>query len=127
MNLIKAKTSMFLCQYNSAVTYFKSYMDENPSMPFNKDELNLITEAYNNLLDVKRNCIMQLNAYIIETLENDTEEYRLALFSMLDEKQKDFIDICIEIIDIINNNLLQNVEDIQEKVFLYKMKGDYSR
>jgi len=125
-NLIKAKTSMALGQYNSAIKYFKEYMDENPHIPFSKEVFNLLSEAYNNLSNDKRNCIRELEAYL-ESIQDSDRERILAITSLLDETKSDLILICTEVVTIIDNNLLTKVEGVREKVLIYNMKGVYYR
>lgn len=125
-SLIKANTLMAFGQYNSAIKYFKAYMDEEPYLPLSKEVLNLLSEAYNKLSEDKRNCIRGLEAYI-ESLEDSDRDCKIAITSLLHENRNDLIAICTEIVDIINNNLLRYVEGIREKVSIYNMKGDYCR
>jgi len=125
-SLIKANTSMALGQYNSAIKYFKAYMDELPHIPLSKEEFNLLSEAYNHLSNDKRNCIRELEAYL-ESLQDSDLERIVAIASLLDETRNDLISICTEVVNIIDNNLLNKVEEIREKVLIYNMKGVYCR
>lgn len=125
MNLLKAKTSISFKQYDSAIEYFKTYMNENPDVALNKEELNSLSKAYKYILNEKRSCIRKVKTY--SEFEIKSEEYKMALSSLVNEMRNKCISICTEVIDIINENLLQNVKNIREKVLIYKMKGDYNR
>jgi len=70
-SLIKANTSMALGQYSSAIKYFKAYMDESPRVPLSKEVFKLLSEAYNNLSNDKRNCIRELEAYLESLQDSD--------------------------------------------------------
>jgi len=118
---------MALGQYSTAAKYFKAYMDENPHIPLNKEVLNQLYEAYNNLSNDKRNCICELESYLELLQDSDDQERIVAVTSLLDETRNDLNSICTEIINIINNNLLVYVEEIREKVLIYNMKGIYCR
>jgi len=123
---MKANTSMALGQYNTAIKYFKAYMDENPHIPLSKEVFNQLSEAYNNLSNDKRNCIRELESYLGSLLDSDQERI-VAITSLLDETRNDLISICTEVVNIINNNLLLYVKEIREKVLIYNMKGIYCR
>ncbi|CAI6344844.1 unnamed protein product [Macrosiphum euphorbiae] len=125
-SLIKANTSMALGQYNSAIKYFKAYLDELPDIPLIKEVFNLLSEAYNHLSYDKRNCIRELEAYLESLQDSDLERIE-AITSLLDETRNDLISICTEVVNIIDNHLLEKVEGIREKVLIYNMKGDYYR
>jgi len=123
-SLIKVNTSMALGQYNSAIKYFKAYMDEFPHIPLSKEVFYLLSEAYNHLSNNKRYCIRELEAYM-ESLQNSDQECIVAIASLLDETRNDLISICTEVVDIIDYNLLNKVEGTREKVLFYNMKGVY--
>jgi len=125
-SLIKAYTSMALGQYDSAIRYFKAYMDKLPYVPLSKEVFSLLSEAYNNLSYDKRNCIRELEAYLESLQESDLERIE-AIASLLDEAKNDLISICTEAINIIDNHLLETVKEIGVKVLIYNMKGNYYR
>ncbi|XP_060867555.1 14-3-3 protein gamma-like [Metopolophium dirhodum] len=125
-SLIKANTSMALGQYNSAIRYFKAYMDESPHIPLSKEVFNLLSEAYSNLSSDKRNCIRELEAYLESLQDSDLERIE-AIASLLDETRNDLISICTEVVNIIDNHLLEKVKEIGVKVLIYNMKGNYYR
>lgn len=126
MSLTKAKISMNLKQYTSAVKYFKEYLAEERCRPLNAEELGLLSEAYNYFLDEKRNCILELEAYLHSFNPEDGHSNE-AIYSMLDDMRNDLIAICTDIVDVINDKLLWSMEGTLERVFIYKMKGDFCR
>jgi len=125
-SLIKANISMALGQYNSAIKYFKAYMDEEPHTPISREVLNLLSEACNKISNDKRICIRELETYLTSIDDSDRERI-VAITSLLDETRNDLITICTKVIYIIDNNLLNNVEEIRQKVLIYNMKGVYYR
>ncbi|XP_026807391.1 14-3-3 protein gamma-like [Rhopalosiphum maidis] len=125
-SLIKANTLMALGEYNSAIQYYKAYMDEEPHIPLSKEVLKLLSVAYNKLSNDNRYYIRELEAYL-ESLQGGDQERTEVITSLLDEIRNDLIAICTEVINIIDNNLLKNVKEIREKVLIYNMKGVYYR
>lgn len=124
MSLIKAKISMIHEEYERAVQYFKMYLDEEPSTPLSEDELSWLANAYDHLVHYKLNSIAVLNDS--DWCEEDYEKEQIS--SIIDEIRDELIAICADIIDIVDNNFLQNLKiSTREKVYVYKIKGDFLR
>jgi len=125
-SLIKANTLMALGEYNSAIKYFKAYMDEEPHIPLSKEVLQVLSKAYNKLSNDNRYYIRELEAYL-ESLQGGNQERIEAITSLLDETRNDLIAICTEVVNIIDNNLIKNMNETRERVLIYNMKGVYYR
>lgn len=123
-NLIKAERAMALRQYNKVITYFKMYMNQEPLMPLNEKELNMLTDAFKNILDNKRYIMGKPKAYF-ESFEINDEEYRMHVSLTLNKLRNDVIAVCTDAINIINGNLIFNYRNTRESVIIYMMKGDY--
>ena len=92
----------------------------------NTQERNLLSTAYKNAASKIRNSLRIVQNY--EIPENSSnfqsktillEKYRLQVHSELKN-------LCFDAIETVKN-LLNNIEDNETKVFLYKMKADYYR
>lgn len=86
------------------------------------EERNLLSVAYKNVVGARRASWRVLHS--IEQKETDrranVESYRTAV-------EKELSEICGEILTLIQNTLIKHSVESEERVFYYKMKGDYHR
>lgn len=110
-------------QYDEAVKYFKTYLNEEQRTRLSEEQLNWYANAYR-VVQNKRDHMMEFEDSV--QYEEDYERERNS--SMLDDVRDELIEICADVVGLVDSSLLQNVEiSTREKVFAYKIKGDFLR
>jgi len=91
------------------------------------EERNLLSVAYKNVIGARR-----ASWRIISSIEqkeeskgNDTHVKRIKEYR--EKVEKELTDICSDILQILDKNLIAHATSSDSKVFYYKMKGDYHR
>jgi len=93
------------------------------------EERNLLSVAYKNVIGARR-----ASWRIISSIEQKTETKHGDMESKLNmikeyrkTVEKELIDVCHDVLDIIDKQLIPNAQGGESKVFYHKMKGDYYR
>jgi 14-3-3 protein epsilon len=90
------------------------------------EERNLLSVAYKNLIGARRASWRIITN--IESKEESRSDNRMALIKKYrSQVEKELRDICQDILDLLDKNLLPNAASGESKVFYLKMKGDYHR
>jgi 14-3-3 protein epsilon len=91
------------------------------------EERNLLSVAYKNLIGARR-ASWRIITNIESKEENKSENNKMALIKKYrSQVEKELRDICQDILDLLDKNLLANAASGESKVFYLKMKGDYHR
>jgi len=91
------------------------------------EERNLLSVAYKNLIGARR-ASWRIITNIESKEENKSESSKIALTKKYrSQVEKELRDICQDILDLLDKNLLPNAASGESKVFYLKMKGDYHR
>jgi 14-3-3 protein epsilon len=91
------------------------------------EERNLLSVAYKNLIGARR-ASWRIVTNIESKEESKSENSKLALTKKYrSQVEKELRDICQDILDLLDKNLLPNAASGESKVFYLKMKGDYHR
>jgi len=91
------------------------------------EERNLLSVAYKNVVGSRR-ASLRIIASIEQKEESRGKEDRLVKVREYRKKvEKELTDICSEILDVLDKNLIPSSSTAESKVFYYKMKGDYHR
>jgi 14-3-3 protein epsilon len=91
------------------------------------EERNLLSVAYKNLIGARR-ASWRIITNIESKEENKSENSKTALIKKYrSQVEKELRDICQDILDLLDKNLLANAASGESKVFYLKMKGDYHR
>jgi len=91
------------------------------------EERNLLSVAYKNLIGARR-ASWRIITNIESKEENKSENSKMALTKKYrSQVEKELRDICQDILDLLDKNLLPNAASGESKVFYLKMKGDYHR
>ena len=105
------------------------YMEEivkNKKEDLTIEERNILSSAYKNCVSARRSAWRSI--YGIEVKEKTNNSKFLYLVSDLKSVlEKELNDLCIRMIKLIDEHLLENATEIEPKVFYLKMKGDYYR
>jgi len=113
-------------RYEEMVEYMKAVAKENADLTV--EERNLLSVAYKNVVGARRASWRIVNS--IEQRDNtrDIKEWRKdANKNFRVQVENELTNICDEIIDLIDKNLLKATEVPESQVFYLKMKGDYYR
>jgi len=87
------------------------------------EERNLLSVAYKNVIGSRR-----ASWRVICSIEHKGEGDKVPLIKDYKAKiEQELHDICFDILNIIDTNLIPNSSTEESKVFYYKMKGDYHR
>lgn len=112
-------------KYENMVECINSFIKLNSLLTI--EERNILSSGYKNILSPKRFSWRYLqNQYKKEEKEN----HKTAASYVLEIKNKvelEILNICVNIINIIDNFLLPNANEIEFKVYYLKMKADYYR
>ncbi|CAF0892718.1 unnamed protein product [Rotaria sordida] len=91
------------------------------------EERNLLSVAYKNLIGARR-ASWRIITNIESKEETKSETTKMALIKKYrSQVEKELRDICQDILDLLDKNLLPNAASGESKVFYLKMKGDYHR
>lgn len=91
------------------------------------EERNLLSVAYKNLIGSRR-ASWRIITNIETKEETKSEAGKMALIKKYrSQVEKELRDICQDILDLLDKNLLPNAASGESKVFYLKMKGDYYR
>jgi len=87
------------------------------------EERNLLSVAYKNVIGSRR-----ASWRVVTSIEQRGEADKLATIKDYKSKiESELVEICKEILSIIEDTLIPNSTNNEAKVFYYKMKGDYHR
>jgi len=91
------------------------------------EERNLLSVAYKNVIGARR-ASWRIISSIEQKEENKGHEERVKLTKEYRKKVEDeLVNICQDILSVLDKDLLPNASSGEAKVFYYKMKGDYYR
>jgi len=95
--------------------------------PLTIEERNLLSVAYKNVVGSRR-ASLRIISSIEQKEENRGKEDHLAKAREYRKKvEKELKDICDDILDVLDKNLINSSSLPESKVFYNKMKGDYHR
>lgn len=87
------------------------------------EERNLLSVAYKNVIGSRR-----ASWRVVTSIEQKGESDKLTIIKDYKSKiETELVDICNDILSIIEESLIPNSTSEEAKVFYYKMKGDYHR
>lgn len=90
------------------------------------EERNLLSVAYKNVVGARRSSWRYLNS--IDPKDKDEKSPSTISHTLLQQVvEKELEDICNNILDLLDKNLIPSAKTLEGQVFFYKMKGDYKR
>ncbi|OHS95254.1 14-3-3 protein [Tritrichomonas foetus] len=112
-------------RYPDVVSNLNTIIDSDAKL--SADERNLLSVAYKALTGSRRSALRTVNAF----LEDETVKSIPERFTKLTELQgrlvKELVQLCNELITLIEGKLLPAADDATSKVFYQKLKADYYR
>mmetsp|Transcript_72142 Transcript_72142/g.202454 ORF Transcript_72142/g.202454 Transcript_72142/m.202454 type:complete len:242 (+) Transcript_72142:114-839(+) len=87
------------------------------------EERNLLSVAYKNVIGSRR-----ASWRVVTSIEQKGDSEKMSIIKDYKAKiEAELVDICNDILSIIDDSLIPNSTSEEAKVFYYKMKGDYHR
>lgn len=113
----------------------KEYMREVASTPdpetgtvdLSNEERNLLSIAYKNVVNNKRVSWRILNQHIQKESKKESSPYLQDIVEFLNSVENELIEVCMEVLSLLNDYLIPGAKDGAQKVFYWKLKGDYYR
>lgn len=113
----------------------KEYMRQVASTPdpetgivdLSNDERNLLSIAYKNVVNNKRVSWRILYQHIQKESKKENSPYLKDITDFMNDVEKELIDVCMEILNLLSTYLIPGARDGAQKVFYWKLKGDYYR
>lgn len=91
------------------------------------EERNLLSIAYKNVVNNKRVSWRILSQHIQKESKKETSHFLQDIMAFMTNVEKELIEVCTEILDLLGNFLIPGAKDGAQKVFYWKLKGDYYR
>ncbi|CAC5370446.1 YWHAB_Q_Z [Mytilus coruscus] len=125
--LLQAKIAEQIERYDDMSKEMKSIV-ETGDKPLTDEERNLLSVAYKNVVGTRRSAWRVIASLEQKAIDKKEEEKKLKLSTKYREKiETELNDICDEVINLLDTNLIEKAESDESKVFYEKMKGDYYR
>eukprot|EP00540_Astrosyne_radiata_P008901 CAMPEP_0116841300 /NCGR_PEP_ID=MMETSP0418-20121206/10844_1 /TAXON_ID=1158023 /ORGANISM="Astrosyne radiata, Strain 13vi08-1A" /LENGTH=248 /DNA_ID=CAMNT_0004471703 /DNA_START=80 /DNA_END=826 /DNA_ORIENTATION=+ len=117
----KAKLAEQAERFDEMVTDMKEVSKQPQELTV--EERNLLSVAYKNVIGSRR-----ASWRVITSIEQKGESDKMSIIKDYKAKiESELVDICNDILGIIEESLIPNSTSEEAKVFYYKMKGDYHR
>lgn len=125
-----AKLSEQAERFQEMVEYMKIIAKSNTELSV--EERNLLSVAYKNIIGSRRGSWRIVNSILqkeeLKQPKNPTDLQHIQRLKEYKCKiETELTNICSEILDVLNENLIPNSRNGESKVFHYKMLGDYYR
>jgi hypothetical protein len=100
---------------------------QNDGKPLTDEERNLLSVAYKNVVGPRRSAWRVIASLEQKAVDKNEDPVKQKLSKVYREKiEKELNDICDEVIQLLDNNLISAADSSESEVFYQKMKGDYS-
>ena len=112
-------------RFPDMVKSINKFVELDPKL--SKDERNLLSAGYKNIISDKRSSWRLLNNMERKEEEKKNTSQEANIKEIKDKIEKELNKICDEIQSVIDKYLLPNATDSENKVFYLKLKADYYR
>lgn len=120
-HVYKAKLAEQAERFDEMVTDMKEVARQPQELTV--EERNLLSVAYKNVIGSRR-----ASWRIVTSIEQKGDSDKLTIIKDYKSRiEQELVDICNDILGIIEESLIPNSSSEEAKVFYYKMKGDYHR
>ncbi|KAL4222902.1 hypothetical protein ACF0H5_018942 [Mactra antiquata] len=109
-------------RFDEMANYMKFVASQDQEL--STEERNLLSVAYKNVVGARRSSWRVMSS--IEVKETGDQEVEIAK-EYRNRVEKELIDLCNEVIALLDDKLIEKASQPEGKVFFYKMKGDYYR
>ena len=107
------------------IDIMKKIIELNPVL--SEDEKVLLSLVYKNAVTSRRNGIREVETYLQDPSNSNRPSRQQKLVLYLSTLKRELKDICLDLINLINETLLPQSFSGEQRVFYEKMKGDYYR
>jgi 14-3-3 protein epsilon len=91
------------------------------------EERNLLSVAYKNVVGSRRASLRIISSIEQKEESRGKEDHLVRVRSYRKKVEKELNDVCGNILEVLEKNLIPSATSAESKVFYYKMKGDYHR
>jgi len=91
------------------------------------EERNLLSVAYKNVVGSRRASLRIISSIEQKEESRGKEDHLKKAKEYRKKVEKELTEICNDILEVLDKNLITNSKTEESKVFYYKMKGDYHR
>jgi len=91
------------------------------------EERNLLSVAYKNVVGSRRASLRIISSIEQKEESRGKEDHLTKAREYRKRVEKELTEICNDILEVLEKNLITNSSTAESKVFYYKMKGDYHR
>jgi len=91
------------------------------------EERNLLSVAYKNVVGSRRASLRIISSIEQKEESRGKEDHLVKAREYRRKVEKELTDICNDILDVLDKNLIKSSSPAESQVFYYKMKGDYFR
>lgn len=124
-NIYMARLSEQAERYDEMAEYMKKVAQLNEELT--SEERNLLSVAYKNVVGSRRASLRIISSIEQKEESRGKEENLQKAREFRKKVEKELSDICQDILDVLDKNLIPSSSAAESKVFYYKMKGDYHR
>ena len=111
-------------RFPDMVKSINKYVELDPKLT--KDERNILSAGYKNIISDKRASWRLLNSMERKEEKKNSVQSKY-IHEIKDNIERELVQICDQIQQIIDKYLIPNSSDSETKVFFLKLKGDYYR
>lgn len=121
----RAKLAEHTEQYDVMVDCMKTVVT-NFGSDFTQEERTLLSVAYKQAVGERRNSYRVLNSYVDKERNRNSDKVSLCE-SYKQRVYNELVNLCKEVIGLVESHLYKESDDNDTRVFYLKMKGDYYR
>jgi 14-3-3 protein epsilon len=121
----RAKLAEHTEQYDVMIDCVKNLV-ANFNSDFTQEERTLLSVAYKQAVGERRNSWRVLNSYADKERSRNSDNVSLCE-SYKQRVYNELVNLCKEVIGLIETSLYKESDDVDSRVFYLKMKGDYYR
>ena len=115
------------CNRFEEMVEFLEDMLKSRDKDLNSDERNLLSIAYKNSVTSKRTSLRTVMAYELKEKKKESSNFLAFIQEYRKRIEDELTKTCQNVLNSIDSHLLKKAEDVEARVFYYKMKGDYNR
>jgi 14-3-3 protein epsilon len=112
-------------RYDEMVQSMKKVAQMNTELTV--EERNLLSVAYKNVIGARRASWRIISSIEQKEESKGNEGHVKRIKEYRNKVEEELAAICLDILSLLDNNLIQYANTSESKVFYYKMKGDYHR
>jgi len=112
-------------RYDEMVSYMKDVAKL--SVELTVEERNLLSVAYKNVIGARRASWRIISSIEQKEESKGNEAHVTKIKEYRSKVEKELENVCGDILQVLETNLIPSAESGESKVFYYKMKGDYHR